>query len=111
MFEEVDWIMELLKWDVYEVSSKGEPLVKAKFRGMMRKFGLENDINVLVENSVDDEGRVRFAIISGSEDVDKIKEFILKMKPSAKIESQLTGVVNPVLSKIKCNIKERYDIC
>jgi hypothetical protein len=102
-------VSELLKWDIYEVRSTITPIVGAMFRGRVRKFCLENKINVLVENTVDVERRVRFAVLSG-EDVSLIVGYLEKILDGVLIELVLKGVSNPVLSKLKVNIDDRYNL-
>lgn len=55
---------QLLKWNIYEISTDKTSITGAMFRGRIRKLGLENNFNVLVENAEDIENRVRFAIIN-----------------------------------------------
>jgi len=98
-----------MEWDIYEVSSKDSPLQQVMFRGRVRKFCLVNGINVLTENSSDDDNRVRFAVLSG-ENVSLIIEFINKIIPHTKVEKVMAKVKNPVLSKLKINLDERYSI-
>jgi len=98
---------ELLQWDVYEIQSE-KKITFMMFRGRIRKFGLENEMNILTENAHDKENTVRFAILE-SEDVGKISSFIQNIFPS-KIVKVLDSVPNPVLSKLKVNKEERYTI-
>jgi acylphosphatase len=99
--------MKLLKWDIYEISSK-DRIHGVKFRGRIRKYGLLNEINVLTENATDADNSVRFAVISGT-DVTGLKKQIKNMaKCSIKLVKK--GVVNPVLSKMRVNIEDRYEI-
>lgn len=100
---------EVLSWDIYEISSESNTIRGAKIRGRIRKFGLVNSINVLAENTEDEEGMVRFALISGT-DVTSVRDFILKKVPDAVIELKQADVKNPVLSKMKVNIESRYEI-
>ena len=53
----------LLKWQLYEISSDSSSLNGVMLRGRIRKFGLENNINVLAENTEDAENGVRFATL------------------------------------------------
>jgi len=98
----------IIEWDVYEVSSIKHSLVKNKVRGRIRKFAIENNINLLVENSIDDESKIRFAVFA-NDNIDLIREFIVNLFDDAKIEKVLTAK-NPVLSKLKVNSSERYEI-
>ena len=53
----------LLKWQLYEISSDTSSLNGVMLRGRIRKFGLENNIDVLAENTEDTENGVRFATL------------------------------------------------
>ena len=99
----------LIEWDLYEVSSIKNPLTKNKVRGRLRKFSLENNINLLVENTMDKDARIRFAVISNS-DITLIKDFLTKLFDDVLIEKVFDKVKNPVLSKVKVNIESRYTI-
>jgi hypothetical protein len=100
---------ELLKWDIYEVKSNVTPIVGAMFRGRVRKFCLEKNINVLVENTQDIERCVRFGVFSGF-DVSIIVDYLEKILDGVSIELVLRKVSNPVLSKLKINIEDRYTL-
>jgi hypothetical protein len=100
---------DIITWDIYEISPGVNSIVGVKFRGRLRKFCLENNRNCLAENAVDIAGKVRFAIPSG-EEVSKINEFLLSIVPGIKIECVKTSIQNPVLSKLKVNIEQRYRI-
>ena len=78
-------------------------------RGRIRKFGLQNNLNILVENTTDVEARVRVALIHGTK-IDQIKSFLESIISDAKLELKLESVSNPVLSKLKVNIESRYQI-
>ncbi len=94
---------KLLVWDVYEISADKSEITGVKMRGKLRKWGVQNGINILVENTEDVEKRVRFAIIEGT-DTHKINEFLKGVvAPDIKIELKLKGIHNPVLSKLKIN--------
>ena len=43
---------ELLGWNVYEISARESSLNGVMLRGRIRKYGLENSINVLTENKI-----------------------------------------------------------
>ncbi len=101
--------LELLKWDIYQISTSGSVIKGVKLRGRIRKFCLINEINVLAENAFDEENTVRFAVLSGT-DVGKIVEKIKEMIPDSSVELVRESIVNPVLSKLKVNIKERYTL-
>src|SRR3989344_464268 len=98
---------KLIDWDVYEITTKSSPLTKIMLRGRIRKLCLENNKNVLVENSGDSENAVRFAVTSGG-DISLINSYLEKILPDVKIEKIKSNVKNPVLSKMKVNLEERY---
>lgn len=100
-----------MNWDIYEITSKGESLQRVMFRGRIRRFGLVEGFNVLVENVAEDEkeNAVRFAVLN-KEDAERVKSFIKKIFPAASVSKVLGGVKNPVLSKLKVNKEERYNI-
>ncbi len=98
----------IIEWDVYEISSNNNPLIKNKVRGRLRKFAINNKINFLVENGQDKEAIVRFALISET-NPQPIKDFIKSLFEDVKIELVLKKIQNPVLSKLKVNLIERYD--
>ena len=99
----------MLKWDIYEISAHRSKLNGVKFRGRIRKFAVENGINLLVENTQDHEERVRIAVLGGA-DWGLVEKQILQMVPDAKIELKLKGIHNPVLSKLKVNDEAQYEI-
>lgn len=101
--------MSLLSWDIYEVHPHTTPVVGVMFRGRVRKFCLGQKINILLENTVDVDGRVRFALLH-QEDPNAVIEFIKSIAEAAEVECIKKQVHNPVLSKIKVNIEERYTI-
>jgi hypothetical protein len=100
---------EIIKWDIYEIRTESTPINGVMLRGRIRKFCLINNRNVLAENTEDIEKSVRFAIPSG-EDASKIIEFLNSLLPDATIELVRKNVANPVLSKLKVNIEDRYTI-
>ena len=100
---------ELLKWHVYEISSKDESLNGVMLRGRIRKFGLENEINVLAENTEDVENGVRFATLD-SESGDRVSEYVQSLISGVVINLIQDGLANPVLSKMKVNKEERYTL-
>tara|TARA_Y100000310_G_scaffold322716_1_gene382079 strand:- start:2665 stop:2970 length:306 start_codon:yes stop_codon:yes gene_type:complete len=101
--------MEHLTWDIYEISSEQHSLIGVKCRGRIRKYGLENSINVLAENASDAPGNVRFALVANS-DPSSIEEFLTRLFHDIKIEKVLPYVPNPVLSKLDINDATRYEI-
>ena len=101
--------MEIIKWDIYEIQTETTPINGVMLRGRIRKFCLENNRNVLAENTQDIEKSVRFAIPSG-EDVSAIKEYLNKIIPDVSIELVRENIPNPVISKLKVNIEDRYTL-
>ena len=99
--------MELINWHIYEISSTTH-LINVKCRGRIRKFCLQNQINVLVENASDKENIVRLALINEN-GFDKVKGFIKNTFPNSFIKEILI-TNNPVLSKLIINNEERYEI-
>ena len=100
---------ELLKWDIYEIKTKSTPTTGVMLRGRIRKFCLENKRNVLVENAQDIKESVRFAI-PADEDSSIIQKYINKILSDASINLVEEDVPNPVLSKLKVNIEDRYTL-
>ncbi|HMP67356.1 MAG TPA: hypothetical protein PKA60_01230 [Candidatus Paceibacterota bacterium] len=97
----------MYKWDIYEVTAKETPIHGVMFRGRIRKYAILNNINLLTENASDKENVVRFAV---EKDFDP-KKIIIYIKQII-FDSEITLIqkelVNPVLSKIKINLEERY---
>ncbi|HME87328.1 MAG TPA: hypothetical protein VKE88_02855 [Candidatus Nanoarchaeia archaeon] len=100
---------EIIKWDIYEISSVTSSLEGVMLRGRIRKFAILNNMNLLTENASDDEGKVRFAIIEDT-DVSPVLKQIKEMVPDSQVVLIKQKVPNPVLSKLKVNIEERYSI-
>lgn len=100
---------ELLHWNLYEISAQESSLNGVMLRGRIRKFGLENNINVLAENTEDAENGVRFATLS-EEDGARIGEYVISVIGDAQISLVESDVVNPILSKLKVNIEDRYSL-
>ena len=98
---------KLIDWDVYEISTNSESMRGMKIRGKIRKWGIEQKRNLLVENTEDDENAVRFAVPSG-EEVESIISYIKEIVTSSEVKPVLKKTPNPVLSKIKVNHYERY---
>jgi len=99
--------MKLLVWNIYEIRSDADTLHGVKLRGRIRKFAVEQRMMCLVENALDAENVVRFALIS-SDDLEPIARYIQAIVPHVKITRVLESVPNPVLSKLKVNILSRY---
>ena len=100
---------ELIKWDIYEISTQNTPINWVKIRWRIRKLAIENNQNILTENTQDIEWGVRFATISW-EKIEFIIKYLQKIISDVKIELVLEKVINPVLSKLKVNIEERYKL-
>ena len=97
-------------WDVYEIHATEEhPVVGVMFRGRIRKFCLEKNRNILLENATDAEKNVRFAVPAG-EDPSDIQEYILKTSPDATFTQVFENIPNPILSKLQTNIEGRYTL-
>ncbi len=100
---------ELIRWDIYEITTKETPINGVMLRGRLRKFYLEKGINLLTENTQDIEASVRFAVISGH-DVSDINDYLISIIDDVTIKLVLESVPNPVLSKLKVNIEDRYTL-
>ncbi len=99
---------EIIKWDIYEIRTD-DKIYGVMLRGKIRKFCLERNRNVLAENTQDIEKSVRFAIPIG-EDSSEIEEYLKSFLPDVTIELVKKDVPNPVLSKLKVNIEDRYTL-
>ncbi len=102
-------ISMILSWDFYEIRSTSVALHGIKLRGRIRKFTIENEISCLMENASDEENVVRFALLANS-DPKLLFEFITSQVPEAIITESLKNIPNPVLSKLKVNDQNRYEI-
>jgi hypothetical protein len=100
---------KLIKWDIYEIRTKTTPINGVMLRGRIRKLCLNDGKNVLVENTEDIEASVRFAVPSGEDPVE-IKEYLHRIISDVIIEQVLKNVPNPVLSKLKVNLEDRYTL-
>lgn len=101
---------KLLLWSVYDIRSDSTSLIGISLRGRIRKYGVQNSINVLVENASDADNCVRFALLT-TEDDTQISEYILSVVPDATIAQSLTDIPNPVLSKLSIVTNEaKYEI-
>lgn len=99
----------MLHWDVYEITSEAHSLNGVMLRGRIRKFSLEKEIDVLVENTEDIENGVRFAVMVGTE-IQDIKIYLQSILPDVKIIQVRESLKNPVLSKLKVNQEDRYTL-
>ena len=100
---------ELLGWNVYEISARESSLNGVMLRGRIRKYGLENEINVLAENTEDVENGVRYATLT-HEEGEQAGAYVRSVIADAVIRLVSSDVVNPVLSKLKVNLEERYTL-
>ena len=78
-------------------------------RGRIRKFGLENNIDVLAENTEDTENGVRFATLDKGSG-EWISEYVRLIIDNIEIKLVQENLSNPVLSKLKVNKEERYNL-
>lgn len=99
----------LIHWDAYEIRCDEAELHGVKLRGRIRKFTIEQQISCLVENASDEMNVVRFALPVGAE-VMAVEEFIRTLVPEVQVIQVLENVPNPVLSKLKVNDPNRYEI-
>ena len=96
-------------WNIYEIKTQFSSINGVMLRGKIRKLCLENKRNVLVENTEDIEKSVRFAIPI-NDDPFLIKEYLNSILSDVNINLVLENVPNPVLSKLKVNIEDRYKL-
>lgn len=104
--------MNILKWNIYEINSPNN-LQGVMFRGRLRKFAIENNINLLTENDESETTCVRFALITGevsSEGFEKIVACIAKIDADFTVVKVMENVPNPILSKLKVNDESRYTL-
>ena len=102
-------LTNLIKWDIYEIKTENTPIHGVMLRGRIRKYCLENNYNVLVENASDIENVVRFAIPNG-ESPNLVKEYLEQIVSDYMVELVRENIPNPVLSKLKVNLEERYTL-
>ena len=76
-------------------------------RGRIRKLGLENNFNVLAENTQDAENGVRFAVLNDAA-AEAVSAYIQSIVPDAHITQVSKAIANPVISKMQVNIESRY---
>lgn len=100
---------EIISWDIYEIKTHKTPINGVMLRGRIRKLCLGLHRNVLVENTQDIEKFVRFAIPS-SEDPADIITYLHKILPDVNVTLVLENIPNPILSKLKVNIEDRYSL-
>jgi len=99
----------MINWNIYEIASQTQKLHGVKFRGRIRKFAISQNINVITENASDKDNVVRFAI-EESQTAAPFIEFINTIMPDCQVDLIANQVHNPVLSKLKINIADRYEI-
>lgn len=99
----------IIKWDIYEISAVSANLEGVMLRGRIRKFALLNNINLLTENASDEEKKVRFAVFENT-DASKIINKIKEMISDSEVKLIRQKIPNPVLSKLKVNLEERYTL-
>lgn len=97
-----------LNWDIYEITAQSQ-LLAVKCRGRLRKFAIQEGIAFLTENASDIENSVRFALPTG-DSPDAMIGFIKNLFSDAKIECVLQNIPNPVISKLKINDIDRYEL-
>lgn len=78
-------------------------------RGRLRKLGIERDFNILAENTEDRVNGVRFAVLS-AEDAKTVESYLKTVAEDISAILVEEDVQNPVLSKMKVNISERYSL-
>jgi hypothetical protein len=78
-------------------------------RGRIRKLGIENNFNVLAENTEDIENGVRFAVTEEAH-AGAIVEYLKTIINDVKVELKLRAIPNPVISKLKVNDETRYTL-
>lgn len=100
---------KLLLWDIYEIKSEKVPLHGVMLRGRIRKLGLEQGFNVLCENASDAENCVRFGVTT-PEAAAAVGEWLAKVNADITVQQVAAGMPNPVLSKLKVNKEERYEL-
>lgn len=100
---------KVLLWDIYEIASDEESLNGVMLRGRIRKLGIENGFNVLAENTSDAENGVRFAVLDKT-DGETVSDYVNSVIGGCTISLVAESVMNPILSKMKVNIAERYEL-
>lgn len=100
---------DLLKWNIYDIKAVTSSLNGVMLRGRIRKLGIENSFNVLAENTEDRQNGVRFAVLSEAH-ADSVKDYLSTVADDITIELIESNVLNPVLSKLKVNLENRYKL-
>jgi hypothetical protein len=99
----------MLSWNIYEITTAGTLTHGVKLRGRIRKFGISAGMNILTENASDQENCVRFAVLD-TQDADVVTTFVQSLIADVTVNLVSESVYNPVLSKLKVNLDERYEI-
>lgn len=99
----------LLYWYIYEVKSQTSSLNGVMLRGRIRNLGIEKDFNVLAENTEDTENGVRFAVLD-KDYAEIVSKYMQTLADDITVELIDENIPNPVLSKLKVNISERYTL-
>ena len=99
----------LLLWDIYEITTTGESVNGVMLRGRIRKLGIEKGFNVIAENTTDISNGVRFAVLNNN-DGETVSGYIKSIIKDCSVLKISDSVANPVLSKMKVNIAERYKL-
>ncbi|MCB9358526.1 hypothetical protein H6503_01220 [Candidatus Woesearchaeota archaeon] len=99
----------IIKWDIYEITTDKSIIKNVMLRGRIRKYCLQNERNILAENTSDMDNTVRFAVPEG-EEVDEIIRFLKDILPDSHVAKVRDSVPNPVLSKLKVNLEDRYTL-
>lgn len=100
----------LIEWRIFSITSENE-IQGVKFRGRLRKYAIEQELNLLTENDDTNQKIVRFAIPEDelNEAISaRLWSFVKEVDSTSKITTEMVDVVNPVLSKLKCNDESRY---
>lgn len=99
----------MIEWNIYEITTKQSLIHGVMLRGRIRKFSLENNIELLVENATDKINCVRFALCDVV-NFDLVAGFVENIITDSTISIVLSNIKNPVLSKLKVNKEDRYSI-
>jgi len=97
------------KWLLYEIKSLDDTLHGVMIRGRIRKYAIEQSIELLTENATDVENCVRFAVMR-EKDAIAMKDYISDIIANPSVDLVDSGVNNPVLSKLKVNQADRYTL-
>ena len=100
---------ELLYWDIYEITTKNSPIHGVMLRGRLRKLALDHSCTLLVENASDKENCVRFAVFAG-ESPTYLITYLEGILDDVDVTLCKSNLANPVLSKLKVNLEERYTL-